>query len=210
MEAIRNKTPNEVTRNKLYSELLPVKVITIFDREFQGRSAMLSKAFKEKKDIVIHWDIVELESKSVPSKLLSWTFIMLPRFKAIANEFKQDFTENPLYAWLYFLTREDNEKVHVTEKLIANDDALADGYNRLCNLSEEEAKALELNMEKTDKVLEDIFLARADGVEEGKEVGREDSAKAMIAEGLDIELISKVTKLPKEYVEKLRDISRNE
>ena len=66
-----------------------------------------------------------------------------------------DFTNNPKDAWLYLLTRKDRTVVEVSEVLVANDRALAQGFKRLSELTESETAALEqAKLEKHTKTVD--------------------------------------------------------
>ncbi len=68
-----------------------------------------------------------------------WTFIVLPRFKKLANR-ASNFQGDPLKAWLHLLTRSENEVVEVTHGLVAGDDAVTDADNCLSHLTPEEVQ----------------------------------------------------------------------
>jgi predicted transposase/invertase (TIGR01784 family) len=48
-----------------------------------------------------------------------------------------------LEAWLYLMTRPDLETVRVTKELVANDDAIAQGFYRVSHLEHHEAQSLQ-------------------------------------------------------------------
>jgi hypothetical protein len=122
-----------------YQRLDPVKVVTVLDFD----SLKGQEDFCNSKDIVFHWDICERRSKKISSKLLSWTYVILPRFlEKYKKKESRNFKGKPLDAWLYLMTREDQEKVLVTKEITNNDDALAEGFYRISHLSRQELESL--------------------------------------------------------------------
>jgi predicted transposase/invertase (TIGR01784 family) len=102
---------------EFYSSLCPVKVITIMDFE--------DAELKNSEGYLIHWDITERSSKQIASNLLSWTHIILPRFKkdlqGIPPNQRNNFTGKPLEAWLNLFTMKDREEVTVTKEMTADE-----------------------------------------------------------------------------------------
>ncbi len=58
----------------MYRLLEPVKVVMVLDFE------LTADPLHNAKDIVVHWDITELMTNMLASELLSWTFVVLPRY----------------------------------------------------------------------------------------------------------------------------------
>ena len=76
----------ETTTDEFYVSLCPVKVITIMDFDVPDGD------LQNTEDFLVHWDITERSSKIIASNLLSWTYIILPRFtKKLAKEPTSDF-----------------------------------------------------------------------------------------------------------------------
>jgi hypothetical protein len=131
----------DANQKNFYTGITPVKVIVIADFD----SHLLQKELKNSTDFVVDWDICERKSRDVASPLMSWTFLVLPRFSAglSASGNSLDFTDKNLEAWLYLMTRPDLETVRVTKELVANDDAIAQGFYRVSHLEHHEAQSLQ-------------------------------------------------------------------
>lgn len=136
---IENSVDRQKAHARHYQRLDPVKVVSILDFDNSATAEELCNA----KDIVVHWDICERESNKTSSNLLSWTYVMLPRFAEKLKQNKSlDFRDQPLDAWLYLMTREDEEQVRVTANMTNNDPALAEGFHRISHLSNDERESL--------------------------------------------------------------------
>ncbi len=136
---IKNSEDRKKAHARHYQRLDPVKVITLLDFDNEVAEGELCNG----KDLVVHWDICERGSKNISSNLLSWTYVMLPRFlKTLKKNDPLDFRGRPLEAWLYLMTREDEEQVRVTANMTNNDPALAEGFHRIAHLSQNEKEAL--------------------------------------------------------------------
>jgi hypothetical protein len=131
---------NDVDQKNFYTATTPVKVIVIADFD----SPQLQKELNNTTDFVVDWDICERKSHDVASPLLSWTFLVLPRFSAIlsASGNRLDFTGKVLEAWLFLMTRNDRETVWVTKELVANDVAVAQAFHRVSHLKSIEIDSL--------------------------------------------------------------------
>ena len=196
------------TLRGFYKNLVPVKVVTIFDFE-PPHSELCNKD-----DVVVHWNICEERSKNVASKLLSWTFVILPRFLKEMNLLPQppDFTGNILGAWLYLLTRTNKEKVVVTEKVVAGCQEISGAFRRISHLRREEkrqlrdeqdAEAMQLGLQ--DDIKEDYFnMGNAKGKIEGKLESKMEGAVNLIKENQPIELIVKCMGLSVDVVTELK------
>ena len=95
---------------------------------------------KNTQDTIVHWDISERQSKNISSQLLSWTYVVLPRFQKPHGQ--NPTFENPLDAWLYLLTRDKDEEIKLTDGLIASDSAIGSGFRRLARLTPQEREKL--------------------------------------------------------------------
>ncbi len=123
---------------KYYERLKPVRVVTILGFD-------LYQHLSNQQKNVVYWDICKCDSKHIASPLMSWVFVVLPRFKdtiSTAGSSVLDFRDDPLSAWLYLLTLEDHTEVEVTPELVANDAALAQAYICLSALSEDKEQRL--------------------------------------------------------------------
>ena len=147
-ERAHTSQDNDVEQKNLYTGI-PVKVIVIADFD----SPELHKELKNSSDFVVDWNTCERKSDDVASRrLLSWTFLVLPRFSAAlsprfsaalsVSENRLDFTGKVLEAWLFLMTRKDCETVWVTKELVANDVAVAQGFYRISHLTSNEIDGL--------------------------------------------------------------------
>ena len=132
--------PDALVQKTYYAGLRPVKMIVILDFD----SLELQKELENSRDAVVHWKIREDASLRVASNMMSWTYVILPRFSSSLppSENHLDFTGKVLEAWLYLMTREDSERVLVTKELVANDLALAEGFYRISHLTPAEDDAV--------------------------------------------------------------------
>ncbi len=207
---ITNKREKRQFKKSQYDNLVPVKTIVVLDFEPGGK-------FDNKDDIVVHWDIVERKKGKVAETLLSWTFVILPRFNPMLEpKFK---ATSKLEAWLYLLTREDNEKVTVTKEMVANDDAVAHGFYRISNLNETDSRAVEYSkkayLDEIARIDAGVIMGRDEGLQEGHEKGlqeghekglqegRKEVARSMLRANLDVNVIAKLSNLSIEAVKVL-------
>ena len=215
---ITNKEEKRKFKKSQYENLVPVKTIVILDFEPDDD-------FVNKDDIIVHWDIAERKSGKIADTLLSWTFVVLPRFNPVLEpKFK---AASKLEAWLYLLTREDNEKVTVTKEMVANDDAVAHGFYRISNLNEADSRAVEYSkkayLDEIARIDAGVIRGRDEGLQEGHEKGlreghekglqegrdeglqkgREEFARSMLRENFDVNVISKLSNLSIEAVKVL-------
>jgi predicted transposase/invertase (TIGR01784 family) len=128
-----------------YKLLNPIKVITILNFD------VLEEELKNGSDVVVDWEIRERKSNKVASRLLSWTFVILPRYLKQLESLQSplNFSGNKLGAWLYLMTRTDKEVVAVTDELVACEKVIAEAFKRMADLSQLETDLLE--SEKADE-----------------------------------------------------------
>lgn len=159
---------NRKEMNKAYYQKLhPVKVIAILNFD----DDVLAQELKDSTNTIIHWNITESKSKEIASDLLSWTYVVLPRFQLPTDPnypTKLDLRTN-LDAWLYLLTRTDHEKVIVDQNLMDLDESVADGFFRLSHLSVDENNQLSNAIEAQRIVWGREEQVRGEGIEEGRE-----------------------------------------
>jgi predicted transposase/invertase (TIGR01784 family) len=135
----RSLQDNDVPQKNFYSSITPVRVVVIADFD----SPQLQMELQNPTDFVVDLGLCELKSQVLASPLMSWTFLVLPRFLALsASGNSLDFTGKNLEAWLYLMTRKDCEAVRVTKELVANDDAVAQGFHRVSHLKSHETERL--------------------------------------------------------------------
>jgi len=157
----------------------------------------------EAKDIYYHhYKIVNIENTEKQIKGLEFVFLELPKYKP-SNTNEQDYFN----LWLRFLTEINVDTKSVPDVFLKNKE-LSDAMKCV-----EQASLTEAELDLYDRV-QDAILAkrlllrgsRLDGLEEGLAKGRAEgvlqTARAMKAEGIDPNTISKITKVS------LNDISR--
>jgi predicted transposase/invertase (TIGR01784 family) len=130
---------NDVPQKNVYTSMTPVRVIVISDFD----SPQLQMELRNSTDFVVDLGICESKSHVLALPIM-WTFLVLPRFSAAlsASGNSLDFTGKNLEAWLYLMTRKDCEAVRVTKELVANDDAVAQGFYRVSHLKSHETDSL--------------------------------------------------------------------
>ena len=113
--------------------------------------------------------------------MLSWSFVILPRFLQQIKQMREplSFVGSPLNSWLYLMTRNDQEEVHVTSELVAKDPVIATAFHRMANLNHHETIELQNNI--------DEYVARmsreAESMAEGKAEGKAEVKAEVKAEG---------------------------
>ena len=115
--------------------------------------------------------------------------------------------EKKLVRWMLFLAARTRERM---EELAKEDPMMQKALTTLEFLSQDEQTRM--LYEARQKALHDYASAigeaedkgRAEGREEGREEGRMETARAMLADGMETELIARLTGLSAEEVERLR------
>ena len=193
----------DVNRKNFYTGMAPVKVIVIADFD----SPQLQMELKNSTDVVVDWDICERKSHDVASPLLSWTFLVLPRFSAAlsASGNSLDFTGKNLEAWLYLMTRKDCETVRVTKELVANDEAVAQAFYRVSHLTPHEADVFQkdrMHFDSQSQIRQEdysegekkgLIEGEKKGLIEGEKKKSMDIAHKLHLLGLSVEQISDIT-----------------
>ena len=119
-----------------------------------------------------------------------------------------NFCDNPLFAWLYFLTRSDNERLWVTNELVGRDDALASAYSRMNLLSNDEMRAMEhAQIAFVSRISREVEIQVA-SKEEGKEEGKKEIAAKLLSMGMSVRKVMQATLLPRDVVQALADRGR--
>jgi predicted transposase/invertase (TIGR01784 family) len=185
-----------------YQRLDPVKVVTILDFD----TPKTGEELKNNHDILVHWDIRERQSKDIATPLLSWTYVLLPRFAATLPEnARLDFRGRPLEAWLYLMTRDDKEKVMVTQELVSEDDALAEGFHRLSHLTEAEAEGLHAGQVAFASRLDRELEKFEEGEKKGEKKAKIEIAREMLTDNVTLSTIVRYTGLSIDDIEALRE-----
>jgi predicted transposase/invertase (TIGR01784 family) len=170
-------------------ELKPVYCIAILDFEF-GRDS-------ENDD---YKSVVTLKNQYCEEfyDKLKYIFIEMPRFNKKENELTTHFEK-----WLYFLK-------HLAEldsiPSILNEEIFEEVFKRteIAALNKKQHNAYEKSLMQYWEMTSAIDTAYDDGVVQGKEHERLNTAKKMMAENLDIQLISQITGLSISEIENLK------
>jgi hypothetical protein len=198
-----DKDSKRKLRSTFYRDLDPVKVVCIMNFD----TAQTGLELGNKDDTVVHWNICDNKSKLTINELLSWTFVVLPRFLKRQNAMGNPTNfDTPLDAWLYLMTRGEKEAVTVTNELIAGENEVAQGFHRLSHLTAEEEARLTEN--EADETAIEAFLSegRSEGRSEGLAQGLERAAVAMkmlLGRAPTSEILA-VSKVTPEVLEQLR------
>ena len=131
---------------KFYEKLYPVKMIVVMDFDSPTSQNELQN---HSSDVLVHWGVCELSTHKIASNLISWTFVVLPRFLKLLSAGKAlNVRDSSLNAWLYLLTRSENSEVDISSSTTADHPEVVEGIKRLANLSEKEKMALSIEQEK--------------------------------------------------------------
>jgi hypothetical protein len=149
-----------------YADLDPVKVVCLLNFD----SETLAEQLKNKTGVVVNWCICEQETKDQASSLISWTFVILPRFLKILSQMsKIDFQGEPaMYPWLYLLTRSDGEEVELNEMTCAGNRYVEESFLRMSLLSNQEKRDLEAEIDEERAHYSSLEAAKQKGIMEGK------------------------------------------
>ncbi|WP_168118785.1 Rpn family recombination-promoting nuclease/putative transposase [Paenibacillus sp. HB172176] len=124
-------------------------------------------------------------------------FLELPKFERMMKDIN-----NPLHRWLMYLDERLSE--HQLKELIEMDANIKKTEELLLRLSSDE-ETYRLYEAREHSLMERNSLI-ADGVAKGIEKGKQEVIKNMLKEGVDVELIAKVTGLSIEEIRKTRDM----
>jgi len=147
--------------------------------------------------------------------LLQLHFIEMPKFVRLDKE-NLIHPNDRMAKWIRFLTNEDDAR---WEEMANQDPIMEEAVDMLRTVSmDREARML---AEAREKALKDINSIRGDGIEEGIKKGLEEGikkgieegikkgkredAKMMLKEGLDLNLIIKITELTESEILELKD-----
>jgi hypothetical protein len=220
--------PCNVTNITFYERLKPVRVIVIMGFEPAGNFGD-----KDEDEWIMDAGLFFRRTGKELSDLLSFTFVILPRFSEALeklrnlNQKKPGSTKEPpgfdngnLVGWLKLLTRKHKEPVHVTLDLVAGDEALADAYYRLGHLSAKEQDSLlterNIRQARNDWAIllvknstdAGIKIGEERGEERGIKIGekraKEDVAKRMFMKGKSREEVMEDTELSEGTIDALQ------
>ena len=194
---------SNLRNNEKYNDLKQVIVINILDFN------LLKDINKEHSCYVIK----ELETNHILTNHLEMHFLELPKYLSSNSKLTDE-----LYAWFYFLTiKEKREKMEeIMEMLVKKNPIMKevyDEYNKFVNTKDlfENYSEYEKNYFDILALNEERIKGREEGLKEGLEKGIEQGeknkaismAKNMKARDMDLNLISELTGLSIEKIEKL-------
>ena len=180
----------EVKKGEKYKDIKRTVVILIADFEVKGL---------EEVGYHTKWKLIEeKERKIVLTEKAEIHIIELPKIQGREEE------EGKLLDWLFFLENPESERV---KKKMEENEGLKEAVKKVERISEEEK--MQRIAELREKALRDEASAYAAGQEDGEEKGKieqkKEIAKEMLKEKMDINLISKITKLSIEEIQKLKE-----
>lgn len=108
-------------------------------------------------------------------------------------------TSDEVLQWMMFLDNPENGEV---KKIMETNKDIKEAKEELDKISQDDIlrrMALKADFERMDQN-QRMYEARRDGREEGKIEGKLEVAKKMLAEGLSIEMIMRITDLKKEEI----------
>ncbi len=139
-------------------------------------------------------------------KDFSYTFIELPKFPKT----KEDQLENIVEKWCYFFKYASETSEKDLRKIVGSDVIIGKAYDELVgyNWTDDERAMYEWAKKNEDDNVSCLKQSRIEGREEGIEEGRKvreiEMAKAMLAEGMDVTTVTRLTGLSIEEIEKLK------
>ena len=143
-----------------YSNIEAVKVVCIMNFD----SETLARQLQNQRDVVVHWGICEMANRTEASPLMSWTFVVLPRFDQILRNMEPiDLRQNLAYPWLYLLTRSEGEEVELNEEICAGNEHVKQSFIRLSSLSPQELSSLSKNVDQEATYLGSLAHAEEAG-----------------------------------------------
>lgn len=154
-----------------------------------------------------HYHLWEDEADYLLTDLIEIHFIEMPKYRRFAGK---DLSGNALHRWLKFLDR-TSAKNEVKE-LMKMDNAIKRAEEKLETLSMD-ASALALYRAREDSLHERanmINSAKAEGRVEGRAEGKLETARKMLAKGLDEALIADITGWSASEIRRLKAESAGE
>ena len=182
----------QLVKGEEYKNLNKVISIIIIDYNFEKT--------KEIESLSTKWKIKEVETgKEIElTDMLELIIIELPKARRILEK----EPENKLAQWMLFLNNPNELEV---SNMVENNEDIKEAMNELEQISED--KKLRRLAELREKAIRDekngLRHAKEDGIKEAIKEGIEQVAKRMLKEKLDINIISKLTGLTKEEIEKI-------
>jgi len=146
-----------------------------------------------------HGQIVDIESNKVMSETLNFIYIELTKFKKTNSE-----VANNLEKWLYILsnlsTLEDIPKEFREDKIIENVFDIA----KYANLSTSDRDSYDRNLKHYRDLVNSLDSAEKDGIKKGENRKALEIAKNLLAQNIDVNIVSISTGLAMEEIEKLK------
>jgi predicted transposase/invertase (TIGR01784 family) len=202
----------------LGSKYMPERTLYYWGRMYTGQIKKSDKYKKLKKCITINilnykcipidrihtkYHLLEDDTNHKLTDVIEVHMIELPKLLKL-NEIKD--IDDPAMDWLKFINAESRE---VMEMLARKNENIKTAYEILDNASRDEKKRLAYEarqmaiMDEESRIDEAREEGLKEGLKEGIERGKMETVKAMLNEGIDIMLISKITKLPIEMIKEL-------
>lgn len=191
-----------IKEGEQFNELRKSICVLIADFELDG--------LKEIKKYITKWNIREEDYKSVIlTDVLEIVIIELPKYRKYAKKEKR----NNLNLWLEFFenpeviimaNENDSKEIKETKK------AIKEAQENLEKISQDEHE--QYLAELREKYIRDQFAVQEygyikgkeegieQGIEQGKKQSKKEIAKKLLAEGMDIETVARITELTKEDI----------
>ncbi len=154
------------------------------------------KEFKEIEKSQTKWQI--REEKYVDKILTQYFEIVIIELPKAIEEYKNN-KENGMLQWMMFLDNPENMEV---TKIMEENEDIKDAKEELDKISQDEIlrrMAIKAQFERADQK-ELLYEARRDGLAEGEKKAKLETAKKMLEEGIELELVIKITGLEKEEI----------
>ena len=191
-----------IKEGEQFNELRKSICVLIADFELDG--------LKEIKKYITKWNIREEDYKSVIlTDVLEIVIIELPKYRKYAKKEKR----NNLNLWLEFF---ENPEVIImanendSKEIKETKNAIKDAQENLEKISQDEHE--QYLAELREKYIRDQFAVQEygyikgkeegieQGIEQGKKQSKKEIAKKLLAEGMDIETVARITELTKEDI----------
>ena len=192
-----------IKEGEQFNELRKSICVLIADFELDG--------LKEIKKYITKWNIREEDYKSVIlTDVLEIVIIELPKYRKYAKKEKR----NNLNLWLEFF---ENPEVIImanendSKEIKETKNAIKDAQENLEKISQDEHE--QYLAELREKYIRDQFAVKEygyikgkeEGIEQGKDQSKKQIAKKLLAEGMDIETIARITELDKKEIKKIQE-----
>lgn len=174
-----------------YEKISPVIVVAILNFDYFKFEEYITKGIM----------VAEKHKEEIINDLVTHYYIELPKFR----KSKVDLNDK-VNQWLTFIDSKDKKRI---DEVMSKNEQVEKANEELEMLSaDEEARELaEYRESSLREMASAILCGKKEGREEGREEGRSEEkrniAKSMLREKINIEVISKVTGLSKEEIEKL-------